>query len=626
MNRLEAFAKKRPGLFSLGTTFLCFFLIHLFLPTIYPIDDISIMTAINGDYNGECVSYFPFVSNMLRQILGTLYSALPSVAWYPLMMQALLFFSCAAFNYCMVKCSVKRGLPLWLSQTIFGGVFFAVLAPLCIFISFTMVAGVCGMAAVALVLSTYDSRKLATGEICAFIFSVILITCATMIRDECGMVALCFYALAGGYLLLRQIVDWRKNGDFSRAISLALVLCVLCSVFGYFAIGKNTEAAVDLDSARWNARRSELLDYKSLTYSEYPEVYEKAGWNEEYYNLVSAWYLADGDFDTQSLGQILSAQRQQGSKRTLVDAFKTMGSGIVKHLTDIANAPYILFLGILAILVVIVIRKQDNKVLNWLLLLCILGGLALMWLYLSYVGRFRYHVLRMTALQAIVMLSALVIWCVPADSFVSSVRSKTAWSMMAVFFVSISALMILAYSCDARLLRLGSLAAFVAIPAVAVLWLAWKNRKKLRISVLLSGVCLIAACYLPTALLQYTHCSNHKILNERTLAFQAFEDYAAENPDAVFIHNPLYGHYHPELFNRSVLPINVFCGRDFLMFTGDYNEKLARNGLENLTVESYFEDEVYFVEFASESEFIPLLLDYMRTQHGDKSDRSHVVL
>ena len=105
----EATAKIRtlaasPFLTSLainGALFLLFFL--FFTPAYETTDDSFMMTIASGEYTGSPSEYLVFINTLFGFLLKFLYSAMPHLNWYPLLMYLLHFWAMVSILYVILS-------------------------------------------------------------------------------------------------------------------------------------------------------------------------------------------------------------------------------------------------------------------------------------------------------------------------------------------------------------------------------------------------------------------------------------------------------------------------------------------------------------------------------------------
>jgi hypothetical protein len=252
-------------------------------------DDYAMCLTVSGAY-GVPGEHMIFSSSVLGVVLKALFSAAPAVNWYGWMHFAILFLSGTAFSFLILE--TVPGKLRYLIALAFAG---TALVPDILYMQFTMQAYFCLAAGFALFAFAFlkegKKKKRAAMLVCAALFCLL----GVMVRDKTVLTILPFFLAVSAYRLYKK--DWRP------AAWLA-VTCVLCA-------GAMWADANAYRSNRWqdyfayNSARSSLLDMPRLDYDANREVFEKAGWSENDYEMFYHWYLADEEtFSTEKLEAI----------------------------------------------------------------------------------------------------------------------------------------------------------------------------------------------------------------------------------------------------------------------------------------------------------------------------------
>ncbi len=623
MIKNKGFFSTHPLRSAFCITLLCFAAVHIVVPLyFFNPDDRFAMFAISGYYNGVQQTVFPFFNTVFCSFVALLYRAVPTVAWYPLVMEAFVFVSCWSIQYCLMKCAQKKNLPLWAAALVFLVLYFGLLLPMTITITFTMVSTLCGIAGILLLLTNSDMHRalhkiiLSAASICLLFFSYI-------IRSDSGLVCLSFYALTGGYLVLRWILQKPH-----LAKDLLLIIICLCLVVGLSLtaalLDYHAKDRADYQACSvWNDRRSDLIDFKELSYQQDPAFFESIGWNEPYYDLVMSWYFADSLCDTAELSAIHQRAQAVNQQTTIGSSIRVM----VATLFSLCKTPHfiscfiLLLLSSAAYLILALRSERQYRLLQIGFLICALGGMVLMWLYLSYIGRFIGHVFRVCTIPAILLILLAAFRMLPERSPENAESNKRSvlygWAAAAIALVLASAIIAFGNYLDSRQMRFALLGIAAILAFLLICYCAHSlfPIRKLRNKLVAYGIVgLLSLCWAvtvySTGALDASYPATH--LKEQTI-----EQYAIDHPKSVLVSANFVKDKYAFMVYPEAKPTNLFIIFDYLKHTEAADHKLSLYGLDELTISSYFEPNVFYIGSTKNDQILDLLLAYMKTEYGE---------
>lgn len=278
------------------------------------IDDARIMYVYAGYASGVPEPVYSFQSVPWSALIAALYSAAPTVPWYPLSHLALICISLAVLDYRLMEfadaavvienrwlCAGARALLVLVTHAF---TYLALYLGNIIQLHFETTAGLVGLAAMLLLCRIDLSKRLLSQTKSLVGFSALFfLVCATMKEV--------FYALSAFVVTLvawKAVVAW-KDETCLRAIALraSAIACsgvlVFAAVMGSNALFRGGEAWSSYFD--YNSYRVSFWDYDHTTYKEDPAGYAAVGWSEEFYNLAEHMYFMDERFNEDALSQVI---------------------------------------------------------------------------------------------------------------------------------------------------------------------------------------------------------------------------------------------------------------------------------------------------------------------------------
>lgn len=264
---------------------ILFYLLELlFLTPVFGInDDWTVYSVLSGAYTGKPDAHVLFILYPFAWILEKLYTLTNQIQWYGLFLHGsyMLGFLCVYRR--ITRFIVKKGYSVYYSL-LFGVIFLAVNLEMITMIQYTVVAGVCGGAAVFLFL-TADKSNDVKGFLKENIFTFILAMLSIGIRKN---VFFLLMPIAGMSLIAKWI--WEQKGFIWQDIKpyLCFVLTILMCIGGILGIHQ-----IAYSSDEWKAYdtanyyREKAMDfYGWVSYDENAEWFQSIELSDSQFQIM----------------------------------------------------------------------------------------------------------------------------------------------------------------------------------------------------------------------------------------------------------------------------------------------------------------------------------------------------
>ena len=608
-------------LFSALATAIQFLCINAVLPVMLYSDDYLAELALSGAYNGTTVVTYPFYNLLLIRGVGLLYRIISSIPWLSIFLFSTLIGSCWVIRYSIYSVCTAKRIPLWVAEMAVLCYFFTALFNITSPLTFTLISGVCGTAAVCLTLAAGLTKERRTKNL---ICSCLMLWLSYVIRADSAKPSLCYFGLV---VFLFYIVQPLLNRDprYVKTIisSILAAAVMLGGCWGLSYANKTLRDNEDAqDISRWNYVRSEQLDFHALSYKTNSSFFESIGWNEEFYDLEEYWYLLDEKCDYDHYRAIVQHSPQKTSNISFVSTIEKTGETLYSFYSSVDLLPLIVLYAVFFLLSILLsfAAEKRKKWLFILFIICATGGCILMLLYLSYIGRLPGRLFRMISITpvACLILTALYLWKLPEQTRERVASSRRLRLLLVFAYVLTEIMMLNIIGTNLPLLIL------VTLLLGLVLFAGFAVLMPRRFLPFVFALCLgftLAGCVSLSIFHTRDECTYHL---ERQQKYISEQSYVASHPDDIFVSSRFI------TSQLSMLPVrldlvysicedrtNLFYSDDFLLFSDAYDEKLEQAGLDELNIDSYFTDDIYFIGNTEDDETVSLLLDYMRTQYGD---------
>lgn len=348
----ETVIRKKLLLLAVLLTLLEFAVLYWKFPLMINGDDYMEELALSGGYNGTLLSLYPYNNILLVKAISKLYGLSNIFPFYSGFLVMVLYVSCTVIHYSFFCAVNKKNYPLWIAEIIYLIAYFTYIISSVATISYTLIAGICGCSAVALILSSDYSEKGFKAKSCA---AILLSLLACLIRPESGYVPLCFLLLSYVFVILKNCVS--KDEKIGKNHITSIVLFFTIALGAVFACSYLDKLLRDESDARfiadWNKGRSIIVDFKGLSYEEDSKFLNSIGWNEEFFDLEETFYNLDSKCDYAHY----SAIQQYAESKPEPTLFAVIGK---TFLTIIGYAKSMFFLplfGIIAVLLAYCLKR-----------------------------------------------------------------------------------------------------------------------------------------------------------------------------------------------------------------------------------------------------------------------------
>lgn len=500
----------------------------------------SIIYAAEKPVTG--LTSFMYINYFLGAFLAFFYRNFRNVPWYDLYSVAVLVLSGTVILKNVLREGYKNRKSFWKILLLILSLSIILFALIFQRIQFTTTAAAAGAAALVSYLCLEEKGK---SRILDFVLIWLLFHMCMFQRETVGYVILAFFLLLVGIDVLKWIFrdkNFRQmRGRFLFSV-LLLASLLLTTAYSEYLDSFSEEGE---EFREYSDLRVRYMDYDVPSYQENPELYEKAGWDETLYIMVSNWYFMDERYNTDSLREILGAQGKDGEETGELSPAAEAGTTWLKLVRENREVPLkLLLLTVLAAAGFVLYFKQNRKKESVWSILVILGsvlGSALMYLYLCLKGRLPLRVFDTVMIPAVF----LVVICV----------------------LRISA----GQSADKKIQR-------------------WRTG----ISAVLAAVFLGVTCVMLTKIFDAEAEAQYQIENGRQVLLNEF---ASENQNDIYIYDTTLSIVGESIFSQTAgaQVDNLFFWGGTSMFSNGWYEKLEKNGLTELHSKDWFRDNVYFM-------------------------------
>ena len=346
-------------------------------------DDVAMVTILNGSYTGTPDAHAIFLKYPLSWVIAALYTLLPAVSWYRVVLLGI-YVLATAFLLCQLLCRFPRH-PALVSLLLAGSVALLWLGQMVRFTFSTCGAFVSGAVILSYALIPRE-EDLRPGKLLPLLGLFWLSYC---IRDYFALAGLLFLGIVWLCKYHDRLLRERRCWLIPLAGLLGLGLCV----------GVNTLAYSDpewQDFLTYNEERSYVQDYSGIpSYSDNQELYTALGLTSAERDTISRYrYLLTGSFgpeDFHGIYEYVTAREEapeplgQTALRTFKDTVRRYLLCSSETVGPLQVASIALPVLLLAAAVWFSIRDRRHW---WVFPLLILLGLACMWLYICYQGRY----------------------------------------------------------------------------------------------------------------------------------------------------------------------------------------------------------------------------------------------
>ena len=269
-------------------------------------DDFAMSFLVEGAY-GERSPYLIFQNVLWGKVLVFLYTIMPRVKWYALIMYAMLFLAFSAITYALIrKHGRKAGVLTSILMLIFAGFQIYVRFQFSKIAAFATIGGMV-MLLYALKYATDKIEK----SLCIGL-GAILSLWGSMVRFQMFAMSV---VIVGGCIGLYEV--WalyreKKEGWMKQLLTYVTVF----GTVGVLSIGLYVIDKMHYNTPEWqeyvrfNELRSELWDYGLPEYDEYLDVYTSLGLSKTDYNFFYEWNMDPSVLDVDMMQTLVDARAE----------------------------------------------------------------------------------------------------------------------------------------------------------------------------------------------------------------------------------------------------------------------------------------------------------------------------
>lgn len=276
--------------------------IIIFLYSFEPIhesnDDLAISFLVEGAW-GERSAYLVYQNILWGKLLVRLYTLVPYVKWYNILLYLALFFAFISVTYVLIcKQGKKAGIVSSIILVLFGGYYTYVV------FQYTRIAAMLTCSGIILMCYALDDATLIYEKRSCIFCGVLLAVWGSMIRFQMFAVAV---VLAAGSIVVKKIFNMfrlRKSSGLKRMWLYIVPFIMLGMISGTCYIVDRMCYKTDdkwCQYYEFNQVRTELWDYGFPEYNMNQEVYESVGISQNDYNFYLTWNM---DEEKMSLGNL----------------------------------------------------------------------------------------------------------------------------------------------------------------------------------------------------------------------------------------------------------------------------------------------------------------------------------
>ena len=378
-------------------------------------DDLNIAWALAGYRTGVPSFAHPFINCVMAAITSALYTVVPKVPWWLVLQLGAIVAGMTAVFASLLKICAKRGVPLLLALALIavfgGGMFYYGI----VLVTFTLSAAIAGAGATALVLAA-DAGDGKPAQRWHYAGAVALLCVSLLVRNSTGLATACF---VGGAMLLRAW-EYLLNKDgaaLKRVLTFLLAGMVaaglLVSVNAYGREAQNPPGFVAYDEAR-----SSYMDYPHDSFTDNPQIYADAGWDEAIAAMTSGWFYMDERVTTQAFRAISDHSAYQS-----LGIAEKLQRGVANLTPFFQNYPLAVYYGLpicVAYAVALALFLLNRK--RWLSFFgasAFLLGTLVLFAYLIYTGR-----LNLRVWMTMSIFAGVSIWLCAVSAYGAAAKEK----------------------------------------------------------------------------------------------------------------------------------------------------------------------------------------------------------
>lgn len=545
---------------SLGILIIVLLFIH---PVFMTIDDARLKYVYAGYSTGEPVSTYLFCYYPLSLILSTLYRILPGIPWYALYQFGVIGLGSALIGKTIYRIAYRKKIPFFMAIVLHIGLYLSLALISTIIMHFEITAAVIATAGIVVLLGMDLKNDPLCLKITDGIVSAFCIALSFVIQFN-AFYAICCYLLVAAVVV---IADAFKDESIRKVVPQLLCYLLILAVFiGAVKISDNLSKNTPewQQYMQYNKYRVSFWDYSHIDYHDNPELFERMGWSEEFYNLTQSMYFMDARFTGENLSQFterFSWFKLESFDVLVATAQETLQGLFKAERVAVLQTVVIFLFGFVIILLCCSKRRWKEHYPQLLGLLCCFGGTLLLALFLAARGRLPLRAWMAFSMPSIATMLVLMLQICSTEN----VRMAVA-------------------------VRRSFMAGCLCV--IWILGMRWTYEKVIKMDWQWRADC-----------------------NTNTLMM---EQYVASHPENVYVYDHL-GAQNYSVFSQypsnEFRPSNAFVWGSSYLFTPAYQEQLNNNGIDQLLTENLFDDNVYFIT-SSNGAYMDMLKGMLAKDYG----------
>lgn len=526
-------------------------------------DDENAINAIAGYKTGN-ISIAVYLNYFLSLFIGYLYKIFPFLPVYSLLQVFFLFVSIGIIFYTVFCECYRKGysfqFALFLNMILFLTQYWYV----CVRMHFRTTATLIGIASIACIYLSLSQSYRRGIKFALYICSVVFLSFCFLYAKDNGYLVCCYLLLV---LLLALIQNYGKT-DWKKQLLIIISYCITMTILisALITNGRTMMNEWNGDEyAEYNKYRISYQDYGTASYEENEETYRLLGWSENFFYLTKSLYYMDEKFNTENLSKIVQKfswnsidfEKNDYSMRDDMAKFKNSTQGFFR--TDyIPLVLLCIYLGVAIIICYLLLEAEKSSMNLFVGLLTAAGvlGTFLIYAYLCIKGRM-------------------------------ILRAYQSFMLPAIFAITLLGLNI-KYSCSNNIKKMRT--ALFILTSMG-LWLT------------------INTIYSPDVKADFMH---------RQAVNYELEKYAIAHKQNFYILNNQVGNsFYPFDVKEKGALDNICHWGGGPMGTGIYQEQLKAFGIDELSISSFFEDNVYLIVGYPAENGLYYLINYLNEEYHE---------
>lgn len=393
----------------------------LLIPLYFPTNDDSLAQQIfAGSISGEPLPYVTFMGYALCWLVSRMFIVVPQIPWWTILHFATIYLSLTVFGVVTLRglyrcgCSISTPRALLLLFIVECGVAMPLIGRLQFTTTGSFAVSVAVYAAVldallihrlSLDFELAPLKGTGKGRLVARPVPILLFALGFSYRSTCGYLGIGFWLLALMGIAYANVVKEKERIRF-MAPAFVQILCAGAVVLVLTGVNAAAYSSSEWQLAfdRGNAYAG-FTDFPTTPYSEDPSLYERVGWDEALYNIASDyWFFLDPRMTTPSL-QAINEGNAWGPREMLEHPVDSIRDRLVEMREAVPIAYAVLCAGVvIAILVCAGDRRWKIATISIVLATAFLLG------YLFFKGRLPLRAFLSVVLPAVAVFGAYALY------------------------------------------------------------------------------------------------------------------------------------------------------------------------------------------------------------------------